>query len=62
VTRADRVAAGDPRMSIAERYPGHDAYVSAVTSAATALRRQRLLLDSDAQAYIDAARASTIGD
>jgi alpha/beta hydrolase family protein len=60
-TQADRVASGDPRMSIAERYPSHDAYVSAVTNAVNALRQQRLLLAADAQAYIDAAEASAIG-
>jgi hypothetical protein len=48
-TQADRSASGDPRMSIADRYPSHDTYVSAVTSAANALRLQRLLLDADAR-------------
>jgi Alpha/beta hydrolase domain len=61
-TQADRVASGDLRMSIAERYPTHDTYVSAVTDAMNALRQQRLLLDADAQAYIDAAQGSTIGN
>jgi Alpha/beta hydrolase domain len=61
-TQADRVASADPRMSIAERYPTHDAYVSAVTTAVDELRQQRLLLDFDAEAYIKAAQASTIGD
>jgi hypothetical protein len=60
-TQADRVASGDPRLSIAERYPTHDAYVSAVTNAVNALRQQRFLLDGDAQTYIAAAQASTIG-
>lgn len=61
-TEADRVASGDPRMSIAERYPTHDAYVSAVTDAVNSLREQRLLLDADAQIYIKAAQSSTIGE
>jgi hypothetical protein len=61
-TQADRIASSDPRMSIAERYPTHDAYVAAVTSSVNQLRQQRLLLDSDAQAYIKAAQASTIGN
>jgi len=61
-TEADRVGSGDPRMSIAERYPSHDAYVSTVTNAVNELRQRRLLLDADAQAYIDLAQASTIGD
>jgi hypothetical protein len=41
---ADRVASGDPRASIAERYPTHDAHVTAVTDVVTQLRQQRLLL------------------
>jgi hypothetical protein len=49
-------------MSIAERYPTHTAYVSAVTNAVDELRQQRLLLDVDAEAYIKSAQASTIGD
>src|SRR5206468_4344129 len=43
-TRAERLASGDPRPSIEERYPDHAAYVSAVAAAAQELRRQRLLL------------------
>jgi alpha/beta hydrolase family protein len=58
---ADRAAGGDPRPSIAERYPTHAAYVDAVTASASDLRQARLLLDADAQAYIDAANASPIG-
>jgi hypothetical protein len=61
-TQADRVTSGDPRMSIAERYPTHDAYVTAVTNAVNELRQQRLLLEFDAQAYIKAAEASSIGN
>jgi hypothetical protein len=60
-TQADRLAAGDPRQSIEERYPTHDAYVSAVTRAATDLQQQRLLLDQDVRAYIQAAEQSSIG-
>jgi hypothetical protein len=60
-TQADRLANDDPRLSIEERYPTHDAYVSAVTRAATDLGQQRLLLEQDVQAYIQAATQSTIG-
>ena len=60
-TEADRTAAGDPRMSIAERYPAHAAYVADVTNAVNELQQQRLMLDSDAQAYIKGAQASAIG-
>src|SRR5439155_24551881 len=48
-TQADRLARGDPRLSIAERYPTHDSYVSAVSNAATDLHQQRLMLRPDVQ-------------
>jgi hypothetical protein len=60
-TRAERIARGDPRLSIEERYPTHDAYVTAVTRAAEDLRAQRLLLDQDVANYIQTAEASPIG-
>jgi hypothetical protein len=54
-TKAERVAAGDPRPSLEERYPSHDAYVEAVASAAHELREARLLLDEDVERYIEGA-------
>jgi hypothetical protein len=61
-TQADRLASGDPRLSVKERYPTHEAYVQAVTAAVNALKARRLLLEDDAQAYINAAQASSIGN
>jgi hypothetical protein len=61
-TRAEREAAGDPRRSIAERYPTHVDYVSKVTSAAQALLRERFLLQEDVDRFIQAAQASTVGN
>ena len=61
-TQADRLSSGDPRMSIAERYVSHDAYVATVTDAVDQLRKERLLLDADADAYIQAAQASSVGE
>ena len=60
-TKAERLASGDPRLSIEERYPTHEQYVSAVTRAANALRQDRLLLDEDVQRYIDRAEKSNVG-
>lgn len=60
-TKAERLANGDPRLSIEERYPSHGDYVSAVAHSALGLRRQRLLLDDDVVAYILAAAESSIG-
>jgi hypothetical protein len=54
-TKSERRAAGDPRPSLEERYPSHDAYVEAVARAAHELREARLLLDEDVERYIEGA-------
>jgi len=59
-TKAERIAAGDPRLSIQERYSSHAAYVTLVTNAAQQLENERLLLDADVQAYITAAEAASV--
>jgi hypothetical protein len=59
-TAAQRAAAGDPRLSLEERYGNKAGYVSAVTAAANALKAQRLLLDADVQTYITNAQNSTV--
>ena len=60
-TKADRLATGDPRFSIEERYPTHEKYVREVKHAAQQLHRQRLLLEEDVARYIREADASTVG-
>jgi hypothetical protein len=47
-TRAERLAAGDPRPSIEERYADQAAYVAAVRAAAARMVAERLLLPDDA--------------
>ena len=47
-TKAERLAIGDPRLSIEERYPTAAAYYSSAVKQANALVRQRLLLPEDA--------------
>ena len=59
-TKAERIAAGDPRLSLAERYPTHAAYVDKVTAAANQLVRQRLLLQQDAELIISQAQAAAV--
>jgi hypothetical protein len=54
------MAAGDPRLSLEERYGTHDGYVTAVARAAEKLEQQRLLLRADVQVYIDQARRSSV--
>jgi hypothetical protein len=60
-TKAERLAVGDPRPSIEERYRNHGKYVSAVAHAANGLHKDRLLLEEDVDRYIDAAAESSIG-
>jgi hypothetical protein len=60
-TKAERIARGDPRPSLEERYPSHADYVNAVTAAANGLVRARLLLEEDAQAYAQKAEAAAVG-
>jgi hypothetical protein len=59
-TKTERLAAGDPRHSLEERYKDHDGYVKAVTKAAEKLQKQRFLLPEDVQAYVDEAKASNV--
>jgi hypothetical protein len=59
-TKAARLASGDPRPSLEERYGDHAAYVERVSRAAQALKAERFLLDEDAQAYLAAARAASV--
>jgi hypothetical protein len=59
-TKAERLAANDPRPSLEERYADHAAYVGLVTRAAEYLKAQRLLLDEDVAATMAAAQAASI--
>jgi hypothetical protein len=59
-TQMERMAVGDPRQSLEERYKNHDGYVKAVTKAADKLQKQRFLLPDDVQQYIDEAEASNV--
>jgi Alpha/beta hydrolase domain len=59
-TKAKRLAAGDSRKSLQERYRDHDGFVRAVAKAATQLVKERFLLEEDAQTFITAAQNSSI--
>ncbi|NNL86831.1 MAG: hypothetical protein HKP27_14310, partial [Myxococcales bacterium] len=59
-TKAERLANGDPRLSLEERYPSQDAYVRAVREAVDALVKDRLLLPEDAERYIEEAETLEI--
>ena len=59
-TKSNRVSAGDPRLSLEERYGTHAGYVCVVTAAANAAVLERFLLMSDAQTLIFNANASNV--
>jgi hypothetical protein len=52
-TKAERLAAGDPRLSLEERYGTLDAYRTRLRQAIDALVGQRLLLAEDSQSLLD---------
>jgi hypothetical protein len=56
-TPAERLADGDPRPSLAERYPTRESYVQAVAEAARALVAARYLLPEDAERLVGLARS-----
>jgi hypothetical protein len=59
-TKAERLASGDPRLSLEERYQTHDGYVKAVATAADSLVKEGYLLRADADAMIEQARESRV--
>jgi hypothetical protein len=59
-TRAERVANGDPRLSLEERYGDHAGYVAAVRKAAAGAVATGFLLQVDADAIIQTAEASRV--
>jgi len=59
-TQANRTAAGDPRLSLEERYGTHAGYVCVVTAAVNKALQQRFLLPSDAPTLIANATASNV--
>jgi hypothetical protein len=59
-TRTERLAAGDPRRSLAERYRTHARYVKRFARAAKRLVHERLLLPEDAMALTVAADGTAV--
>jgi hypothetical protein len=59
-TKAARLASGDPRPSLEERYADHADYVGQVTRAAQELKDQRFLLQEDVDRYVTAANAASV--
>jgi Alpha/beta hydrolase domain len=59
-TKAERIATGDPRLSIEERYPTKDVYLAAFKKAADDLVAKRFLLPDDADALVKSAQAEGV--
>src|SRR4029079_2420869 len=59
-TKADRLATGDPRLSVEERYGSQEGYNCVVRAAAARLVHARLLLPEDADRLIAQAAASAV--
>lgn len=59
-TRAERMAKGDPRPSLEERYPSHAAYVAKVKAQVDKLVDQRYMLPSDGSRIVAEAEAAKV--
>ncbi len=59
-TRAERDAVGDPRPSIAERYPTRESYVAAIRDATAQLVAARFMLPDDAARLVQRAEAGGV--
>ena len=59
-TKAERIAGGDPRLSLEERYTDHAGYVRAVRAAADSLVRDGYLLAADASMMVAQAEQSAV--
>jgi hypothetical protein len=55
-TKAERIASGDPRPSIDERYASAEAYAAAARHAIDDLVTRRLMLQEDVQPYVERMR------
>ena len=56
-TRAERLANGDPRLSLEERYPTREAYLSRIAKAANKLHEEGFLLEEDVARIVERASA-----
>jgi Alpha/beta hydrolase domain len=59
-TKAERLAKGDPRPSLEERYPSHATYVAKVKAQADALVAARYMLPADAARIVAEAQAAKV--
>jgi len=60
VTKSEKLATQDPRLSVEERYANQDAYVEAVKQASLRFVKERLLLPEDADRNTERAKADKL--
>jgi hypothetical protein len=61
-TKAERLASGDPRPSLEERYGSQEAYVQQVRRVVRELQEARLLLPEDAARFVDEAARQNLSE
>ena len=59
-TKEQRLAAGDSRKSLEERYRNQDGFVKAVTKGVNQLVKERFMLEEDADLFLDAAERTPL--
>ena len=59
-TKAERLTAGDPRLSLEEGYADHQGYVEAVTKASNDVKGGFLLPDDGQQIIADAEKSEIL--
>jgi hypothetical protein len=60
ISKAERIAANDPRPSLEERYASQEAYVHAVKTTSQRFVKERILLQEDADRNVERAKADTL--
>jgi hypothetical protein len=60
LTKAERLAKNDPRLSVEERYGSSQAYVDAVRATSQRYVKERILLAEDAERNVERAQADTL--
>ena len=60
LTKAERLAQKDPRLSVEERYPSAQAYIDAVRNASQRFVEERILLAEDAERNVERAKLDTL--
>ena len=60
ITKAERTATKDPRLSVEERYASTESYVEAVKAVSQRYVKERILLQEDADRNVERAKSDTL--